>query len=271
MGYGQRALQLLREYYECRHVTLDERAPVSTTLNNVFTPADGDETAPIVPRAHLPALLARLGERAPESLNYLGTSFGVTLPLLRFWKRAGYAPVYLRQTQNDLTGEHSCIMLRRLNDDEDEGLTVIVKQRHLCTGGEQQHRQSVPNWLHTYACDFRRRLINLLGCREFAAYRAELPLSMMQLPKQLRAAADSASLPLGRDELRMHLTDADLRRLEVYTSNMCDHHLITDLVPTIARLYFMQRFDTVGSDDAGAAQVRCCCARTCILLPSRCD
>lgn len=35
--------------------------------------------------------------------------------LLRFWKRAGYIPLYVRQTASDLTGEHTCVMLRGLN------------------------------------------------------------------------------------------------------------------------------------------------------------
>jgi len=38
---------------------------------------------------------------------------------LRFWSKAGYAPVYLRQTANDLTGEHSCIMIKALNTGSD--------------------------------------------------------------------------------------------------------------------------------------------------------
>ena len=33
----------------------------------------------------------------------------------RFWKRAGYVPLYLRQTQSELTGEHTCVMVRGLN------------------------------------------------------------------------------------------------------------------------------------------------------------
>ena len=48
----------------------------------------------------------------------MGVSFGLTSDLLRFWKKIGYLPVYLRQTPNDLTGEHSCIVLKELNTGE---------------------------------------------------------------------------------------------------------------------------------------------------------
>ena len=58
----------------------------------------------VEPRAGLPPLLVALGERPPEALQWLGASFGLTQPLLAFWRRAGYCPVYLRQSPSDVTG-----------------------------------------------------------------------------------------------------------------------------------------------------------------------
>ena len=73
----------------------------------------------------MPPLLQRLSERQPENLDYLGTSYGVTPLLFKFWKRAGYVPLYMRQTTNDLTGEHSCVMLRGLNKNKDESASWL--------------------------------------------------------------------------------------------------------------------------------------------------
>ena len=56
------------------------------------------------PRAGLPPLLTNLADRPPEALQWLGASFGLTQGLLSFWSRAGYAPVYLRQSPSDVTG-----------------------------------------------------------------------------------------------------------------------------------------------------------------------
>jgi N-acetyltransferase 10 len=39
-------------------------------------------------------------------------------------------------------------------------------------------------------------------------------------------------------ELHIHLTQYDLKRLNLYSQNMVDYHLIMDLLPTIARLFF---------------------------------
>jgi N-acetyltransferase 10 len=77
-------------------------------------------TEQIEPRRCLPPLLLKLSERKAEKLSYLGVSFGLTSDLLRFWKKIAYVPVYLRQTPNELTGEHSCIVLHELNKDEGE-------------------------------------------------------------------------------------------------------------------------------------------------------
>lgn len=49
---------------------------------------------------------------------------------IRFWKRAGYIPLYVRQTQSELTGEHTCVMVRGLNslaDSELEWLSEFAK------------------------------------------------------------------------------------------------------------------------------------------------
>jgi len=50
----------------------------------------------IEPRNNLPPLLLKLSERPPERLDYIGVSFGLTGPLLKFWKKAGFIPLYIR-------------------------------------------------------------------------------------------------------------------------------------------------------------------------------
>ena len=41
--------------------------------------------------------------------------------------------------------------------------------------------------------------------------------------------------------IEQHFIDYDLRRLESYTRNLVDYHLILDLVPVLARLYYLNR------------------------------
>ena len=49
--------------------------------------------------------------------------------------------------------------------------------------------------------------------------------------------ASNAEGALTVGEVEMLLTSYDLKRLEAYASNIVDHHIIMDLVPTLARLY----------------------------------
>lgn len=112
----------------------------------------------IAPRENLPPLLIRLEERKAEQLDYLGVSFGLTLNLLKFWKKAGFAPVYVRQTTNDLTGEHTTIMLKALGDEDDEQV----------------------NWMADFFTEFRQRLTNLLSY-QFKVFSPHLALSLMFL------------------------------------------------------------------------------------------
>ena len=41
--------------------------------------------------------------------------------------------------------------------------------------------------------------------------------------------------------IEQNFTDYDLRRLESYTRNLVDYHLILDLVPTLSRLFYLNR------------------------------
>ncbi|KAF6776858.1 hypothetical protein AHF37_05375 [Paragonimus kellicotti] len=97
----------------------------------------------------LPPLLSRLTERPPEQLHYVGVSFGAMPSLLRFWKRSGYMPVYLRQTLQNLSNY------------------IDVVSEDVVTS----------DWLVSYNQDFIRRFICLLpGCFRYldASYALEL-------------------------------------------------------------------------------------------------
>ena len=48
---------------------------------------------------------------------------------------------------------------------------------------------------------------------------------------------------LTKAELDLFLTPHDLNRLDKYAQNMVDYHMVMDLLPTLARLYFTRRLD----------------------------
>ena len=51
------------------------------------------------------------------------------------------------------------------------------------------------------------------------------------------------STELIKVELDLFLTPHDLNRLEKYAQNMVDYHMVMDLLPTLARLYFTRRLN----------------------------
>lgn len=213
MGYGSRALELLKQYYELKIFDINE-TDSEEQKTEIATIQDEDvglleET--IEPRASLPPLLLKLTERKPENLDYIGVSFGITEQLLKFWKRSSFVPVYIRQTSNDITGEHSCIMLYKINTDQ----------------------QTDKDWLQAYWKDFRRRFITLLSY-SFNTYPASLALSILT-----NKAVSGEFITLTKEMLDMYFTSYDLKRLEMYSNNMADYHLIMDLLPPLARLYFL--------------------------------
>lgn len=97
MGYGKRALQQLALYYSGEIPCLNED---STNDIDEDIEKDDDQLGllheTIKPRKNPPTLLKRLSERPAESLDYIGTSFGLTEQLLKFWKSQKYVPVYVR-------------------------------------------------------------------------------------------------------------------------------------------------------------------------------
>uniref|UniRef100_A0A0M3JER4 tRNA_bind_2 domain-containing protein n=1 Tax=Anisakis simplex TaxID=6269 RepID=A0A0M3JER4_ANISI len=96
--------------------------------------------------------------------------------------------------------------------------------------------------LCAYWIEFRRRLIHLLGYN-FNKFPSHMALSILQL-KNKNVSKHVTRDVLKRDELSLFLSNSDLKRLSQYARNMVDYHLITDLVPNLALLYFNERFDS---------------------------
>ncbi|XP_057659508.1 RNA cytidine acetyltransferase isoform X1 [Diorhabda carinulata] len=218
MGYGARALDILKKYYEFKIPNLEEESELpKQEIDNVVDSEVGLLEETIEPRKSLPPLLFKLNERPPERLDYIGVSFGLTEQLLKFWKKAGYVPVYLRQTTNDLTGEHSCIMLNVLNTEEIQEV----------------------DWLAAYWTDFRRRFVNLLAY-QFSKFSPSLALGVLS-NKNIKLKTKD----LTKMELDIHFMKYDLKRLEMYSNNLVDYHLIMDLMPALAKLYFLNNLGDV--------------------------
>ncbi|KCV71673.1 tRNA(Met) cytidine acetyltransferase [Fonticula alba] len=245
MGYGSRALNLLREYYEGKFPdmssTVSQKPTSRTSLADEISSSDTLQTEVIRPRKNLPPLLRKLTERTPERIHYLGVSFGLTAQLHKFWKRATFVPVYLRQTPNDLTGEHTCIMLSQLN--RADPITSLSN-----------------SWLSEFWTDFSRRFTTLLSYqfRNFSPALAMDLLNNTHVSKVLATSSAGVPLPntgrLCREQMLAVLSPYDLKRLDAYSRNLVDYHMILDLVPAMTmHLFTGQLAAEAPASEAGPA------------------
>ncbi|KAF9425866.1 hypothetical protein BGZ94_007153 [Podila epigama] len=264
MGYGSRALELLSQFYEGEFSMLSENDDEDEKPEYSMARVDDSElegatlmTDEIKVRdpKKMPPLLLKLSEKKAEKLHWLGVSFGLTGPLHKFWKRAGYVPVYLRQTQNDLTGEHTCVMLRTLQS-------------------SRVQTQCDPMWLSAFSKDFHHRFQNLLSF-QFRSFPSVLALSILESTqagqqdkkngleeeaeeddkkkkkeKEIEAITTTMAVVkrLREGHVSRELVDTlfsayDLKRLESYANQMLDYHVILDLVPSIASIWFDGKVD----------------------------
>ena len=239
MGYGSRALELLQRYYEMKVPNLAENDELEA--DQVIDPINEEEVGlleeHIGPRKNLPPLLLKLSERKPERLDYLGVSYGLTQELLRFWKRCGFTPAYLRQTANDLTGEHSTIMLKILNHEEGDG----------------KLNDNGTSWLPLFWADFRRRFVNLLGY-DFRKFSPTLALTVLSNKTMEKSMGDAGKQNIDGSGLGLLITPYDLKRLEQYGNNMADYHLVMDLMPSLAKLHFLYQVEGMGRCHLSALQ-----------------
>ena len=247
MGYGSRALQLLTEFYEGKHINLSEAEDVVAAHEQEMvrvSDAELEQSTLLQDDVRvrdiraMPPLFARLSERKPAALEYLGVSYGLTQPLHKFWKRAGFVPVYLRQTANDLTGEHTAVMLRTLE-----------------SGG------SDPSWLGAYAKDFHKRFLALLSY-QFRSFGSVQALAIDESAnKGITLLADTEKpRPLSKAGLDDLFTPFDLKRLDSYANSMIDYHAILDLMPSVAELYFTGRMRNDNGISLSGVQQALLCA-----------
>ncbi|CAL1409069.1 unnamed protein product [Linum trigynum] len=228
-GYGSAAVNLLTRYYEGELTGISE---LDAEDDLVETPqvrvTEAAEKASLLeenikPRTNLPPLLVRLGERQPEKLEYLAVSFGLTLDLLNFWSKHKFAPFYIGQIPSAVTGEHTCMILKPLKN-----------------GAVEVDKSDEWGFFGPFYQDFRLRFLRLLS----SSFRSmECSLAMRVLDPKINftnmEANQKKSVPDGFwKSLTEDLSPYDMERLRAYTDSLVDFHLILDIVPVLARLYF---------------------------------
>ncbi len=255
MGYGSQALSLLTEFFEGKFTSLaedddnsvaknekgEEEEVVRVTDEELAQSTLLEDNVKVRDIHSMPPLFSKLSERRPATLDWIGVSYGLTAPLLKFWKRAEFMPVYLRQTSNELTGEHSCVMLRGVSEAN--------------IGSSTTKQDTV--WLDAFVRDFHNRFLSLLSY-QFRTFAAVQSLSIVEAASPSihhHRQPQQQQQPLDKSQLDSLLSPFDLKRLDAYANNMLDYHVILDLVPTIAHLYFSHRLVAAHDPSSGGGNM----------------
>lgn len=98
-----------------------------------------------------------------------------------------------------------------------------------------------PSWLGAFANDFHRRFLSLLSYR-FREFPPILALTIEESSNMGAQLDPSTQSPgINKTDLDGLLTPFDHKRLESYANGLLDYHVVLDLMPTIAQLYFSGR------------------------------
>ncbi|XP_021758990.1 RNA cytidine acetyltransferase 1-like [Chenopodium quinoa] len=234
LGYGSVAVELLARYFEGQLTSTSEADDDDDDDEDINEPPVSIVQAAekvslleenIKPRTNLPPLLMHLRERRPEKLHYIGVSFGLTLDLFRFWRKHKFVPFYIGQIPNAVTGEHTCMVLKPLHNDDIE-----------VDASDQL------GFLAPFYRDFKQRFSRLLCSNEFRSMEYKLAMSVLD-PKINFAESESSGLNMDGflKTIEEYISPHDMKRLQAYVDNLADYRLILDLVPVLSHLYFQER------------------------------
>ncbi|KAI8029766.1 RNA cytidine acetyltransferase 1 [Camellia lanceoleosa] len=230
LGYGSTAVELLTRYFEGQLTPISEVDVENASESPNVRVTEAAEKVSLLeenikPRTDLPPLLVHLHERQSEKLHYIGVSFGLTQDLFRFWRKLKFAPFYISQIPNAVTGEHTCMVLKPLNNDDVES-----------SGLDQW------GFFGPFYQDFRQRFIGLL---QYSFRDMEYKLAMSVLDPKINFAELEPALSTTSNGLLKSLneimTPHDMKRLEAYTNNLADFRLILDLVANLSLQYFREK------------------------------
>ncbi|KAJ3860951.1 tRNA binding domain-containing protein [Lentinula novae-zelandiae] len=245
MGYGSRAINCLNAYFSGEYFNLDEpeteNSPETHARDDAREAGDAKKATLHTEKNHRPST-KRYASTPTASIRTTSRAIGLsrrfvwlTGSLLRFWKRLSFVPLYIRHIPSDFTGEHTCVMVRRINSTTDVEM----------------------EWLGEFGADFRTRLLTLLSFPKFRDFGSVLGLSVLEAINNNTSiqAVDTRELQGGVKALTPALlpsllTPFDLKRLESYGNNQLDYHVILDLLPLVATLFFQRRLNRPKSSEA---------------------
>ncbi|AIF68606.1 tRNA(Met) cytidine acetyltransferase [Palaeococcus pacificus DY20341] len=147
------------------------------------------------------ALELLIKEAQEKGYDWVGSGFGASEELIRFWVRNGFAPVHLSPSRNPVSGEYTAIVIKPIS----EKAKKIVKEAN---------------------AEFRIRLLEWLGDTH-KDLEPEIARWLLESPFE-----EAVDYPI-------HLTKVQKKRLELFTGKVLTYDTVLDAVKPIVKLYFL--------------------------------
>ncbi|AAL80628.1 tRNA(Met) cytidine acetyltransferase [Pyrococcus furiosus DSM 3638] len=147
------------------------------------------------------ALELLIKEAEEKGLDWVGSGFGASPELIRFWVRNGFAVVHLSPTRNPVSGEYTAIVIKPISEKAKE----IVKKAN------EEFRIRLTEWLGDTHRDLEP---------EIARWLFESPFG------------EAVNYPI-------YLTKTQKRRLEMFIKRILTYDTVVDAVKPLVKLYFL--------------------------------
>lgn len=135
-----------------------------------------------------------------QNLDWIGSGFGVSIELLSFWNKNGFLPVHITPGRNEVSGEHTLIVLKALN-------------------------RKIKGRLLQINSDFIKRLIEYLS-DELRDIETETAIMLLKTAKR--------NAPIPKPRIR----DEDCKRMEKYFEGLSLYEYVSDVVRPLVRYYY---------------------------------
>ncbi len=145
-----------------------------------------------------------------EEMDWVGSGFGVSPELMRFWVRNGFSPIHITPQRNEVSGEHTLVVIRPL----------------------KPHIQSR---IEEINADFTRRLIEYLS-DELSDLETETAVGL------LRSLMRDANVP------KPEFGKVERKRLKKYFHGMSLYEYVSDVIRPLVRYYY-SRTDRIDLSD----------------------
>jgi N-acetyltransferase 10 len=98
--------------------------------------------------------------------------------------------------------------------------------------------EELNDWSKQFYQDFKKRFASLLS---FDFRQLPLNLCLGVMDPRLSTSENEQYIQITKEEVKNLINLYDLKRMESYGKNLVDYHLVLDLLPIIANLYFLNR------------------------------